>query len=95
MRYVVRMWAHPHGWEGDGWKYKTVAKFEAMMRVAARKRRGLPALVQSWDDGRRVLCWYAARAGAEENALRERCRRVFGARDRNTDANLWKAVRVS
>ena len=55
------------------------------MRAASRKSRGRPALVLAWDDGRGTFCWYEARSGAPERALRDRCRLIFGARERARD----------
>lgn len=76
-----RTWQHPQGWDGPGWSRRAVDRFEQLMRDATRKPRGVPALVHAWDDGRGIMCWYTARAGADERALRDRCRAVFGARE--------------
>ena len=81
--YQTRTWQHPQGWDGPGWPRLAVDQFEHLMRSASQKTRGHPPLVESWDDGRSVMCWYTARAGADERALRDRCRDIFGARERD------------
>jgi hypothetical protein len=78
MRCMTRTWQHPEGWKGGG----CVRLFERLMRAASRKSKGRPALVQAWDDGRGVVCWYNARAGLAERQLSDRCRVLFGARER-------------
>jgi hypothetical protein len=37
------------------------------------------------------MCWYDARAGREEMALRAKCRAIFGARERHVgeDWRTW------
>ena len=77
--YVRRTWLAPVGLnDGNGWPVDVVQKFEALMRKHAVKRRGLPVLISSWDDGRGRGCWYDGRVGPEETAIRNECRRMFG-----------------
>lgn len=84
MSFVTRTWQHPQGWGGVGWSCTRL--FERLLRAAAKKRKGRPALVQAWDDGRGVVCWYSARAGHDERLLRDRCRMLFGTREREVVA---------
>ena len=77
MSVVSRTW-----FSDDGWPAEAVAEFEKVMRSASRKPRGMPALVSAWDDGRGRQCWYDAHPGPDETLLRDRCRRIFGARER-------------
>lgn len=97
MKLVLRTWPHPDGWDGRGWVGQR-QRFEQIMAEAETKPRGRPALVTAWDDGRGVMPWYEARVGPDEQVLRERCRKLFGADDQPLDdsisimtANLWKA----
>lgn len=83
MRYRTRTWQHPSGWDGPGWSPKQGEAFDRLMRRASRKVKGSPRLVDVWDDGRGIRCWYSARAGADERRLAEQCREIFGARERD------------
>ena len=97
MRLVMRFWLHQDGWDGRGWG-PARRKFEELMAEAEVKPRGRPALITAWDDGRGVMPWYQARVGPDEQALRERCCKVFGVFDADPGpvsmmtANLWKAI---
>ncbi len=82
MPHVTRTWEADGGYDGDGWPQRIVEKFENLMRNAAIKRKGYPAIVEAWDDGRGARCWYSARVCREETWLHERCRRLFGRRER-------------
>lgn len=48
-----------------------------MMALAAH-RKGAPALVLAWDDGRGETPWYEARAGHAERQLRDEMAKLFG-----------------
>lgn len=78
MSWTGRTW-HPA--EGTEWPLDTRQRFEALMRAAAAKRRGQSALVDAWCT-KRWVCWYSARNRREEVALRDQCRKLFGARER-------------
>lgn len=71
-------------WRGE-WSRDQIERFEAEMRAASAKPRGRPAVVTAWDDGRGECCWYSARNGPQERALRDRCRVIFGAREQAPD----------
>lgn len=102
MGLAIRTWLHAEGWDGPGWDSSIVRRFERLMLAASSKPKGRPALVTAWDDGRDKMPWYQAHAGAEEVELRDRCRELFGVREREPDfadtwvlpsmvANQWKA----
>lgn len=78
-----RTWMSAGGFAGRGWSRKQVTAFERLMRQASLKKKGIPRLVDGWDDGRSCMCWYAARCGPEEIELRNRCRKIFGVRERD------------
>jgi hypothetical protein len=87
MPYLTRTWQAPGGWKGEGWPRDKVTAFERLMRAASVKRKGEPRLVDAWDDGRSVMCWYAARVCPEETVLRDKVREVFGAHERAGDTS--------
>lgn len=68
--------------DGESWPADVVQAFEQEVRTASVKSHGIPPLVQSWDDGRGRVCWYNARCLPSEPALRDRCRIIFGTRER-------------
>lgn len=67
--------------------------FEQLMREASIKRRGEPVLVGGWDDGGGRVPWYSARCGPEEVALRDKCRVIFGIKERAPDPALEERYR--
>jgi len=88
---VTRSWLAPEGFDGQGWTPAQLDDFGALMETASAKVRGAPPLVQSWARSRGCMCWYDARAGREEMALRAKCRAIFGARERHVgeDWRTW------
>ena len=88
---VTRSWLAPEGFDGRGWTAEQLDAFGALMEAANIKVRGVPRLVAVWARSRGCMCWYNARAGREEIALRDKCRAIFGARERHTgeDWRMW------
>ena len=86
MRYLTRTWQHPDGWGGPGWTVAQGEVFERLMRRASRKVKGRPPVVAAWDDARGISPWYSARACPAERRLRDACRALFGARERDPHA---------
>lgn len=81
-RYVTRECRHPRwlvGHSGDcSFDADTLSRFQALMQAASSKRKGSPALVSSWDDGRGSTPWYSARCCPDEIALRDRVAALLG-----------------
>ena len=88
---VTRSWLAPEGFDGRGWTAEQLDAFGALMEAANIKVRGVPRLVAVWARSRGCMCWYNARAGREEIALRDKCRAIFGARERHCgeDWRMW------
>lgn len=86
MRYLTRTWQHPDGWGGPGWTVAQGEVFERLMWRASRKVKGRPPVVAAWDDAREIAPWYSARACPAERRLRDACRALFGARERDPHA---------
>ena len=78
-----RTWAAKGGYDGEGWTRRQLDDFGALMEAASVKPRGRPRLVTAWNRSRSCVCWYSAQAGPEEVALRDKCRAIFGARERS------------
>jgi len=81
-RYVRREFRHPC-WSldhagGCSFEAGVVETFERRMKVLATHRKGAPALVLAWDDGRGETPWYEARAGHAERLLRDEMAALFG-----------------
>lgn len=88
---VTRTWAFGEAEAGHGWTHEQKEAFREIMREASAKQRGAPVLVKVWDCGRSNVAWYDARAGHEEVALRDKCRAIFGVRERHCgeDWRMW------
>ncbi len=77
---TVRTWA-----VDESWSSKQLDDFGALMALATTKRRGSPALVTAWSRSRGRICWHCANCGPDEVALRDRCREIFGTKERAFD----------
>jgi hypothetical protein len=88
---VTRSWLAPEGFDGRGWTRKQLDDFGALMEAASIKVRGTPRLVTDWVRSRGCCCWYNARASREEITLRDKCRVIFGTRERHwgEDWRVW------
>ena len=82
VHHVVRTWAAVDVYDGPGWTSKQLDDFGALMEAASVKPRGCPRLVETWMRSRSCVCWYSARRGPEEVALRDKCRTIFGVQER-------------
>lgn len=80
---VTRSWLAPEGFGGRGWTREQLDAFGTLMEDASVKARGVPRLVSVWVRSRDCCCWYNARAGRDEVVLRDKCRAIFGARERH------------
>lgn len=91
--HVVRTWAAAGDYDGQWWTRKQLDDFGALMEEASIKHRGRPPLVEMWMRSRSCVCWYSARVGPEEVALRDKCRAIFGARERCIGPDLRELLR--
>ena len=86
MPHVTRTWQAPADGEGwrDSWPLAVRRLFVRLMAAAEERRHGggQPPTVEAWAMSRGVVAWYSARVGPEETDLRDRCRALFGARER-------------
>ena len=89
-----RTWVAEGGYDGEGWTRRQLDDFGALMEAASVKPRGRPRLVTAWNRSRSCVCWYSAQAGPEEVALRDKCRAIFGARERSLGPDLRELLRL-